>query len=149
MIRRPPRSTLSSSSAASDVYKRQGEYRLVQPDGDIATLGRLGAPRAEWARITRLGELGQTAAFDVPPDGEGDPVRAGDGVVFEVDQETVLGKEPNPGVRFLGLALRLDALVFETGLDLAGAIRVVPVDAGTATVYGDNADGTGEIPHRL
>eukprot|EP00658_Telonema_sp_P-2_P043089 TRINITY_DN31044_c0_g1_i1.p1 TRINITY_DN31044_c0_g1~~TRINITY_DN31044_c0_g1_i1.p1 ORF type:complete len:115 (+),score=13.47 TRINITY_DN31044_c0_g1_i1:133-477(+) len=26
MIRRPPRSTLSSSSAASDVYKRQGVY---------------------------------------------------------------------------------------------------------------------------
>src|SRR5664279_3364690 len=26
MIRRPPRSTLSSSSAASDVYKRQSEY---------------------------------------------------------------------------------------------------------------------------
>ena len=29
MIRRPPRSTLSSSSAASDVYKRQ-EYEWVQ-----------------------------------------------------------------------------------------------------------------------
>ena len=28
MIRRPPRSTLSSSSAASDVYKRQ-EYGMV------------------------------------------------------------------------------------------------------------------------
>eukprot|EP00658_Telonema_sp_P-2_P079318 TRINITY_DN7628_c0_g1_i3.p1 TRINITY_DN7628_c0_g1~~TRINITY_DN7628_c0_g1_i3.p1 ORF type:complete len:164 (+),score=21.71 TRINITY_DN7628_c0_g1_i3:134-625(+) len=27
MIRRPPRSTLSSSSAASDVYKRQANYR--------------------------------------------------------------------------------------------------------------------------
>src|SRR5664280_3406563 len=27
MIRRPPRSTLSSSSAASDVYKRQGSQR--------------------------------------------------------------------------------------------------------------------------
>src|SRR5674536_403079 len=27
MIRRPPRSTLSSSSAASDVYKRQGRRR--------------------------------------------------------------------------------------------------------------------------
>eukprot|EP00658_Telonema_sp_P-2_P077910 TRINITY_DN7170_c0_g1_i3.p1 TRINITY_DN7170_c0_g1~~TRINITY_DN7170_c0_g1_i3.p1 ORF type:complete len:179 (+),score=45.11 TRINITY_DN7170_c0_g1_i3:120-656(+) len=27
MIRRPPRSTLSSSSAASDVYKRQGGYK--------------------------------------------------------------------------------------------------------------------------
>eukprot|EP00658_Telonema_sp_P-2_P052468 TRINITY_DN40691_c0_g1_i1.p2 TRINITY_DN40691_c0_g1~~TRINITY_DN40691_c0_g1_i1.p2 ORF type:complete len:102 (-),score=19.53 TRINITY_DN40691_c0_g1_i1:83-388(-) len=28
MIRRPPRSTLSSSSAASDVYKRQGHMSL-------------------------------------------------------------------------------------------------------------------------
>src|SRR5665648_93926 len=32
MIRRPPRSTLSSSSAASDVYKRQEAYGpLAQP----------------------------------------------------------------------------------------------------------------------
>src|SRR5664280_603885 len=30
MIRRPPRSTLSSSSAASDVYKRQDEYRALR-----------------------------------------------------------------------------------------------------------------------
>src|SRR5664280_1318675 len=29
MIRRPPRSTLSSSSAASDVYKRQNEWRAL------------------------------------------------------------------------------------------------------------------------
>src|SRR5665648_1262920 len=42
MIRRPPRSTLSSSSAASDVYKRQ-EYiksklleRLVEPERGIS-----------------------------------------------------------------------------------------------------------------
>eukprot|EP00658_Telonema_sp_P-2_P077922 TRINITY_DN7176_c0_g1_i2.p1 TRINITY_DN7176_c0_g1~~TRINITY_DN7176_c0_g1_i2.p1 ORF type:complete len:139 (+),score=38.58 TRINITY_DN7176_c0_g1_i2:118-534(+) len=37
MIRRPPRSTLSSSSAASDVYKRQGAGRRVDQaafDGD-------------------------------------------------------------------------------------------------------------------
>eukprot|EP00658_Telonema_sp_P-2_P016798 TRINITY_DN16500_c0_g1_i7.p2 TRINITY_DN16500_c0_g1~~TRINITY_DN16500_c0_g1_i7.p2 ORF type:complete len:104 (+),score=16.37 TRINITY_DN16500_c0_g1_i7:99-410(+) len=34
MIRRPPRSTLSSSSAASDVYKRQGgKYSLQTQDG--------------------------------------------------------------------------------------------------------------------
>src|SRR5665648_1280648 len=38
MIRRPPRSTLSSSSAASDVYKRQGIDR--GPDGQPA--GRAG-----------------------------------------------------------------------------------------------------------
>src|SRR5665648_408246 len=31
MIRRPPRSTLSSSSAASDVYKRQGVDTLIRP----------------------------------------------------------------------------------------------------------------------
>ena len=30
MIRRPPRSTQGVSSAASDVYKRQDEYRSVQ-----------------------------------------------------------------------------------------------------------------------
>eukprot|EP00658_Telonema_sp_P-2_P080405 TRINITY_DN79_c0_g1_i3.p1 TRINITY_DN79_c0_g1~~TRINITY_DN79_c0_g1_i3.p1 ORF type:complete len:138 (-),score=49.00 TRINITY_DN79_c0_g1_i3:159-572(-) len=29
MIRRPPRSTLSSSSAASDVYKRQSFHRVI------------------------------------------------------------------------------------------------------------------------
>eukprot|EP00658_Telonema_sp_P-2_P030425 TRINITY_DN22976_c0_g1_i3.p1 TRINITY_DN22976_c0_g1~~TRINITY_DN22976_c0_g1_i3.p1 ORF type:complete len:282 (+),score=66.86 TRINITY_DN22976_c0_g1_i3:151-996(+) len=33
MIRRPPRSTLSSSSAASDVYKRQGIQRRVRGRG--------------------------------------------------------------------------------------------------------------------
>src|SRR5674536_11740 len=40
MIRRPPRSTLSSSSAASDVYKRQrktvsGLIKLLHPDGQV------------------------------------------------------------------------------------------------------------------
>src|SRR5664280_3851438 len=32
MIRRPPRSTLSSSSAASDVYKRQPPHRIVRDE---------------------------------------------------------------------------------------------------------------------
>ena len=32
MIRRPPRSTLSSSSAASDVYKRQDQYEVKKED---------------------------------------------------------------------------------------------------------------------
>eukprot|EP00658_Telonema_sp_P-2_P079272 TRINITY_DN760_c0_g1_i1.p1 TRINITY_DN760_c0_g1~~TRINITY_DN760_c0_g1_i1.p1 ORF type:complete len:106 (+),score=25.71 TRINITY_DN760_c0_g1_i1:96-413(+) len=36
MIRRPPRSTLSSSSAASDVYKRQGDGEGVIPLGPLA-----------------------------------------------------------------------------------------------------------------
>src|SRR5664280_3412501 len=36
MIRRPPRSTLSSSSAASDVYKRQGLAYFGNSDGNKA-----------------------------------------------------------------------------------------------------------------
>src|SRR5664280_3884054 len=49
MIRRPPRSTLSSSSAASDVYKRQGTKRashapvldVVEDAPDLARLPAL------------------------------------------------------------------------------------------------------------
>src|SRR5674536_36490 len=32
MIRRPPTSTLSSSSAASDVYKRQDQFGIAEPE---------------------------------------------------------------------------------------------------------------------
>src|SRR5665648_1302652 len=42
MIRRPPRSTLSSSSAASDVYKRQGVLNTRSKDFyDIYKLSKL------------------------------------------------------------------------------------------------------------
>ena len=37
MIRRPPRSTLSSSSAASDVYKRQVGEKVQVVDGPFAS----------------------------------------------------------------------------------------------------------------
>eukprot|EP00658_Telonema_sp_P-2_P019650 TRINITY_DN17753_c0_g1_i5.p1 TRINITY_DN17753_c0_g1~~TRINITY_DN17753_c0_g1_i5.p1 ORF type:complete len:263 (+),score=63.13 TRINITY_DN17753_c0_g1_i5:111-899(+) len=40
MIRRPPRSTLSSSSAASDVYKRQTAYRATDRKEYLARLYR-------------------------------------------------------------------------------------------------------------
>ena len=36
MIRRPPRSTLSSSSAASDVYKRQQMERMEKGDSEAS-----------------------------------------------------------------------------------------------------------------
>eukprot|EP00658_Telonema_sp_P-2_P053944 TRINITY_DN4273_c0_g1_i7.p1 TRINITY_DN4273_c0_g1~~TRINITY_DN4273_c0_g1_i7.p1 ORF type:complete len:419 (-),score=65.41 TRINITY_DN4273_c0_g1_i7:237-1493(-) len=42
MIRRPPRSTLSSSSAASDVYKRQPEVCNGQESGPAADVWSLG-----------------------------------------------------------------------------------------------------------
>src|SRR5664280_209667 len=62
MIRRPPRSTLSSSSAASDVYKRQGK----------------GVRRCARNRIERVGHpqrddgRGALPWFDRAPLSEGD-----------------------------------------------------------------------------
>ena len=45
MIRRPPRSTLDRSSAASDVYKRQGQWRaqFVRQVADKVAAHRLQA----------------------------------------------------------------------------------------------------------
>src|SRR5450756_2076568 len=55
MIRRPPRSTQSRSSAASDVYKRQGtavarRYRLLR----------------RWLAATRTGQSQPAPEFDEP-----------------------------------------------------------------------------------
>src|SRR5665648_484609 len=55
MIRRPPRSTLSSSSAASDVYKRQALTGLGSPHWDPYARGTIvgltrGSGRAQIAR---------------------------------------------------------------------------------------------------
>src|SRR5674536_46801 len=52
MIRRPPRSTLSSSSAASDVYKRQSALRVVRRCADLAEL--LAAAAAGLGRVVVL-----------------------------------------------------------------------------------------------
>ena len=40
MIRRPPRSTLDRSSAASDVYKRQGQYYAYYPDSTSSSIDK-------------------------------------------------------------------------------------------------------------
>ena len=46
MIRRPPRSTLDRSSAASDVYKRQGDDLDAGLDQVVPVLDALGVARA-------------------------------------------------------------------------------------------------------
>ena len=50
MIRRPPRSTQSRSSAASDVYKRQvvanAEKKLVSKHADLVVANEVGGGRA-------------------------------------------------------------------------------------------------------
>src|SRR5665648_839554 len=63
MIRRPPRSTLSSSSAASDVYKRQLDLLVVDQ--------RLQPPQPEQGVEDRLGQdvlIGQRPR--IPASGE-------------------------------------------------------------------------------
>src|SRR5674536_401561 len=52
MIRRPPRSTLSSSSAASDVYKRQDLAT------DVVEAGRQGVGQRLAGPLRVVGELG-------------------------------------------------------------------------------------------
>src|SRR5664280_3772272 len=73
MIRRPPRSTLSSSSAASDVYKRQlltstpHTLKLLEPDQPpsetAAATTNVGRTRQFWSR-RRRGRQGR--AFGAP-----------------------------------------------------------------------------------
>src|SRR5664279_5435882 len=73
MIRRPPRSTLSSSSAASDVYKRQDVHSLLvtpvivgnhwtrvpRPYNHITLRSRLRGLRGfAWNLLARFGPFG-------------------------------------------------------------------------------------------
>src|SRR5665648_849020 len=60
MIRRPPRSTLSSSSAASDVYKRQAHGDRLAGDAEVA---RTGGEDADGAAL-RHGRLAGATDHD-------------------------------------------------------------------------------------
>eukprot|EP00658_Telonema_sp_P-2_P020698 TRINITY_DN18204_c0_g2_i1.p1 TRINITY_DN18204_c0_g2~~TRINITY_DN18204_c0_g2_i1.p1 ORF type:complete len:251 (-),score=55.57 TRINITY_DN18204_c0_g2_i1:164-916(-) len=80
MIRRPPRSTLSSSSAASDVYKRQNyltDKKKIRSAGNLMpvvcvellavgekVIGNIGAhPKSFVSRVARAGWGGQPPPF--------------------------------------------------------------------------------------
>ena len=71
MIRRPPRSTLDRSSAASDVYKRQGlgfqvdgvrlmklKFRAIFDDDDPLMLGNRGREGIEHRSLAGAGAAG-------------------------------------------------------------------------------------------
>ena len=57
MIRRPPRSTLDRSSAASDVYKRQQEYIAESKGKDYRAIVVGGRVIAAMRRQARKGEF--------------------------------------------------------------------------------------------
>src|SRR5665809_19345 len=110
IIRRPPRSTQSRSSAASDVYKRQDELThgvdalaleaVVGADGQLQVLDREGEVGSELlvdgrrADVDALGldvELtGQTEQLDQRLAGRGDRVAGTDRLLgLDVDDELV------------------------------------------------------------
>src|SRR5450756_3118445 len=64
MIRRPPRSTQSRSSAASDVYKRQLDAELLVDDVELLALAAdgVGGAGVEAHMATRAGVLGDRVA---------------------------------------------------------------------------------------
>src|SRR5665648_994024 len=71
MIRRPPRSTLSSSSAASDVYKRQGPLsKRLRRRADARSIGRVDAFFVDCteltAELTAAGVSPERVVFDPP-----------------------------------------------------------------------------------
>ena len=66
MIRRPPRSTLSSSSAASDVYKRQTHTAAIRSDGGLFTwgyqsFGRLGNGVQGYSGVSSPVQIGSSS----------------------------------------------------------------------------------------
>src|SRR5674536_210797 len=65
MIRRPPRSTLSSSSAASDVYKRQAQASYVDLDTGLSAISSHAASLGYDAVVLFLDELVLWLAFSV------------------------------------------------------------------------------------
>ena len=91
-----------------------GERFFVGTDADGAPAGRRGALGSQGAGGTGVFEVGHAAAVAVTADRHGDTGGAGDGAGADVDVEAVLGEEAAGGHRVLGLAPRLDALVFET-----------------------------------
>ena len=64
MIRRPPRSTLDRSSAASDVYKRQGEF--ISADDGAEVLRLANEDDFVFAEVNKLGKFVSCLLYTSP-----------------------------------------------------------------------------------
>src|SRR5664280_3836254 len=86
MIRRPPRSTLSSSSAASDVYKRQ--VNAVEAKAQLFPSANASVSQNfNWTKSTAAGESGLTGS-----NGSNYSVNTGD-TIFNASRLTTLIKQ--------------------------------------------------------
>src|SRR5664279_1231885 len=172
MIRRPPRSTLSSSSAASDVYKRQvlaraGQGRIALADRRCH-LCRDPAARQGPAvgRAARGDGVGGAARPAGQPPGKGPP-GAGplEAMAWEYrrvllahrDAALVLANTPPVGPNRLRLAEQMLAMLVQAGFarSVAAGAGLLLVDVATNAVieegratalraaFGSGADGDG------
>ena len=112
MIRRPPRSTLSSSSAASDVYKRQDFYqfeeiRYFSSDEDIFRQAGIMAGKYYGDRLFRVQLQGGIAPIWQIGSREGS----------ETGKFTTAGVALKTGLKFIPLPF------FSIGIDLQGNIN--------------------------
>ena len=80
MIRRPPRSTLDRSSAASDVYKRQLQFDVLEDEGAAELEGEVDVAHAHPEEATDE---------DVVEEGVDSATAAFTGAVMPVSTDTV------------------------------------------------------------
>src|SRR5664280_3860993 len=85
MIRRPPRSTLSSSSAASDVYKRQVWEELAEIE-ELARAGAAVQVRGRYTVHPRFGPQINLRGLEAAAPGSYDPGDLLDGPAHGVEQ---------------------------------------------------------------
>src|SRR5204862_7657919 len=105
-----------------------GGFELADADG--AAPGGVSALVAQWTAGAGLGEVGDATAVSAAAGGHAHPGGAGDGVVLGVDVEAVLAEAAGRRRRRLGPATRVDVLVVESLLELAGPIGGIAVDLG-------------------
>src|SRR5678815_3696824 len=90
MIRRPPRSTLDRSSAASDVYKRQPHRRCIQV-GEVELLTNIVHPQVTLLGVVNWEEVGSGEALE---NGANGLIRDGRGWLGPISGiDPILGEE--------------------------------------------------------
>src|SRR5450756_832106 len=136
MIRRPPRSTQSRSSAASDVYKRQVlgvVLRFVQEMRADNAAEQLQAMVSNTATLVRSGKEGEVSLKMLVP---GDIVRLAAGDMVPADVRVLSAKD-----LFLNqAALTGEALPVEKKADTAPADIENPLDLPNLCFLGSNVE---------
>src|SRR5664279_4526294 len=123
MIRRPPRSTLSSSSAASDVYKRQLQdaEQVLRPVGIAEQVASVGVPRDEAQRLALAAAADQDR--DVAADRLGVVEGAGGAEVLAGERRLLVGEHRARDLQ--RLLQTLEALLERRELEPVGGVFVL------------------------